>query len=81
MLVKMNDAKKFKNQLTYYNCNLIKNSNLLLKICIKIQDIYQKYSNAFFNFNNNHIKITHTFCSRYLYIITSYRDFRYNVTI
>lgn len=81
MLVKMNDAKKIQKPTDVLQLQLIKNSNLLLKICIKIQDIYQKYSNAFFNFNNNHIKITHTFCSRYLYIITSYRDFRYNVTI
>lgn len=37
MLVKLNDAKKFKNQLTYYNCNLLKIRIFFKKYVLKFR--------------------------------------------
>lgn len=54
MLVKTNEAKK-KNPKTndVLQFQPIKNSNLPYKICVRIHEISQKYSNAFSNFDDN----------------------------
>lgn len=64
MLVKTNEAKKNPKTNDVLQFQLIKNSNLLLKTCVIIHEISQKYSNAFSNFDDNYIKHSQTFPSR-----------------
>lgn len=68
MLVKTNEAKKNPKTNDVLQFQLIKNSNLLLKTCVIIHEISQKYSNAFSNFDDNYIKHSQTFPSRYVYM-------------
>lgn len=53
MLVKTNEAKKNPKTNDVLQFQPIKNSNLPYKICVRIHEISQKYSNAFSNFDDN----------------------------
>lgn len=53
MLVKTNEAKKNPKTNDVLQFQPIKNSNIPYKICVRIHEISQKYSNAFSNFDDN----------------------------